>query len=295
MIKLKNITKSYNDKIILDNISLTLEVGKPLIILGENGIGKSTLTKIILGYERPTKGKILYDLRKYRIGYLPEFRGLYKNITVQELLKLFNNFGKQHKTYLELNNYIREFELEKYKNFLLQDLSKGNQQKVQLAITFLNNPKLVVLDEPFSGLDIYNQKLFIKLITKYTTESYLIIITHKIGDLGSISKNIAVLKNGKLYFYQLPKLEDKLKDVMVMTIKGVDSARKEILQKKYNVINDEQSKVSIKIAETDSIINILKLLEHDNVQIKIEKFPIERIISGEKSENDEKLFSFSNV
>ena len=82
---------------------------------------------------------------------------------------------------------------------------------------------------------------------------------------------------------------------MVMTIKGVDSARKEILQKKYNVINDEQSKVSIKIAETDSIINILKLLEHDNVQIKIEKFPIERIISGEKSENDEKLFSFSNV
>lgn len=295
MIELKNITKSYGDKVVLDSINLTLEIGKPLIILGKNGIGKSTLTKILLGYEKPTRGEVLYDFRKYKIGYLPEFRGLYKNVTVQELLKLFNSFGKQHKSSSELNVYIKEFELEKYRNFLLQDLSKGNQQKVQLAVTFINNPELVVLDEPFSGLDVYNQKLFIKLITKYTIKSYLIIITHKLGDLGSISDKVAILKKGKLDFYELHKLENRVKGIMIITIKGLKKGRKELLQKKYNVIVSNGEQVSIRLDKLNSMINILKLLEHDDVQIKIKNFPIEQLICVGRGEDDGKLFNFSNI
>lgn len=295
MIELKNITKSYGDKVVLDSINLTLEIGKPLIILGKNGIGKSTLTKILLGYEKPTRGEVLYDFRKYKIGYLPEFRGLYKNVTVQELLKLFNSFGKQHKSSSELNVYIKEFELEKYRNFLLQDLSKGNQQKVQLAVTFINNPELVVLDEPFSGLDVYNQKLFIKLITKYTIKSYLIIITHKLGDLGSISDKVAILKKGKLDFYELHKLENRVKGIMIITIKGLKKGRKELLQKKYNVIASNGEQVSIRLDKLNSMINILKLLEHDDVQIKIKNFPIEQLICVGRGEDDGKLFNFSNI
>lgn len=295
MIELKNITKSYGDKVVLDSINLTLEIGKPLIILGKNGIGKSTLTKILLGYEKPTRGEVLYDFRKYKIGYLPEFRGLYKNVTVQELLKLFNSFGKQHKSSSELNVYIKEFELEKYRNFLLQDLSKGNQQKVQLAVTFINNPELVVLDEPFSGLDVYNQKLFIKLITKYTIKSYLIIITHKLGNLGSISDKVAILKKGKLDFYELHKLENRVKGIMIITIKGLKKGRKELLQKKYNVIVSNGEQVSIRLDKLNSMINILKLLEHDDVQIKIKNFPIEQLICVGRGEDDGKLFNFSNI
>lgn len=295
MIELKNITKSYGDKVVLDSINLTLEIGKPLIILGKNGMGKSTLTKILLGYEKPTRGEVLYDFRKYKIGYLPEFRGLYKNVTVQELLKLFNSFGKQHKSSSELNLYIKEFELEKYRNFLLQDLSKGNQQKVQLAVTFINNPELVVLDEPFSGLDVYNQKLFIKLITKYTIKSYLIIITHNLGDLGSISDKIAILKKGKLDFYELHKLENRVKGIMIITIKGLKKGRKELLQKKYNVIVSNGEQVSIRLDKLNSMINILKLLEHDDVQIKIKNFPIEQLICVGRGEDDGKLFNFSNI
>lgn len=295
MIELKNITKSYGDKVVLDSINLTLEIGKPLIILGKNGMGKSTLTKILLGYEKPTRGEVLYDFRKYKIGYLPEFRGLYKNVTVQELLKLFNSFGKQHKSSSELNVYIKEFELEKYRNFLLQDLSKGNQQKVQLAVTFINNPELVVLDEPFSGLDVYNQKLFIKLITKYTIKSYLIIITHKLGDLGSISDKVAILKKGKLDFYELHKLENRVKGIMIITIKGLKKGRKELLQKKYNVIVSNGEQVSIRLDKLNSMINILKLLEHDDVQIKIKNFPIEQLICVGRGEDDGKLFDFSNI
>ncbi|GET11549.1 sodium ABC transporter ATP-binding protein [Ligilactobacillus agilis] len=295
MIELKNITKKYNDKVVLDSVNLTLEVGKPLIILGENGIGKSTLTKIILGYEKPTKGEISYDSKKYKIGYLPEFRGLYKNVTVQELLNLFNSFGKQNKTTLELDDYIKEFELDKYRNFLLQDLSKGNQQKVQLAVAFINNPKLVVLDEPFSGLDIYNQQLFVKLIAKYTIESYLIIITHKLGDLGLVAKKVAMLKKGKLHFYKLSELEENVKNIMIVTVKDVKSDKQKILQKNYNVIVDSSSQISIKIDNLQSMINVLKLLEQDGVRIKIKSFPVEQLISVEKSGTDEKLFSFSDI
>ena len=133
---LGKLSKKYYDKVAVNHISFTMEKGQPLAILGRNGSGKSTTIKSILGLKQPTSGEIILP-KNIQIGYLPEERGVYADATVEEHLMLFAELSGVKDIDEKINFWLKELEIEQYRDFKLRYLSKGNAQKVQLIITLI--------------------------------------------------------------------------------------------------------------------------------------------------------------
>lgn len=205
-LKVENLYKSFGDKEVLKDVNLQVESGKPLGLLGRNGAGKTTTIRIIMNLFEGNKGKILLDgkefhPKKHNIGYLPEERGLYpKKKTLEQLVYLGELRGFDKK-------YIREdalywFErlgIEEYKDSKLETLSKGNQQKVQLASVFLGNPDIVILDEPFSGLDPVNSQILKDIIFEVIDqERILIFSSHQMNYVEEFCRDISLIDKGEI-------------------------------------------------------------------------------------------------
>ena len=166
-LKIENLTKTYGDFKALNHVSLEAENGKILGILGRNGAGKTTTIKSIMGIIEPEEGSITFDgidIRKAKvsIGYLPEERGLYVNAVVKDQLLYFAMLNGMDKkaAFTEIKKLLEEFKIPGYLNKKVKTLSKGNKQKIQLISAILHKPQMVILDEPFSGLDPVNIELF---------------------------------------------------------------------------------------------------------------------------------------
>ena len=167
MLQLTSITKSYFQKIAVDDVSLSLNEGEIFGLLGPNGAGKTTLIRIINRIIEPEKGEIRYqgELMKGRhlaeIGYLPEERGLYKTMTVYDHAMFLGRLRRMSKEEVNrsLNTWLEKFEITSWKNKRIEELSKGMAQKVQFICAVLHEPKLLILDEPFSGFDPVNVEL----------------------------------------------------------------------------------------------------------------------------------------
>ena len=167
MLQLTSITKSYFQKIAVDDVSLSLNEGEIFGLLGPNGAGKTTLIRIINRIIEPEKGEVRYqgELMKGRhlaeIGYLPEERGLYKSMTVYDHAMFLGRLRRMSKEEVNrsLNNWLEKFEITSWKNKRIEELSKGMAQKVQFICAVLHEPKLLILDEPFSGFDPVNVEL----------------------------------------------------------------------------------------------------------------------------------------
>lgn len=167
MLQLTSITKSYFQKIAVDDVSLSLNEGEIFGLLGPNGAGKTTLIRIINRIIEPEKGEIRYqgELMKGRhlaeIGYLPEERGLYKTMTVYDHAMFLGRLRRMSKEEVNrsLNTWLDKFEITSWKNKRIEELSKGMAQKVQFICAVLHEPKLLILDEPFSGFDPVNVEL----------------------------------------------------------------------------------------------------------------------------------------
>ncbi|MCR5639589.1 MAG: ATP-binding cassette domain-containing protein [Lachnospiraceae bacterium] len=195
-IEINNLYKKYDAKVAVDHISFKIEKGKPFAILGRNGSGKSTTIKSILGLRKPTSGEIIFP-KKMQIGYLPEERGVYADATVKEHLVLFAELSGIKKTNEKIDYWLKELEIEQYRDFKLKFLSKGNAQKVQLIITLIHEPELVILDEPFSGLDPVNSQLFFNVIKKHCMDKYLLISSHQMDKIEGLCDDVIMLNNGK--------------------------------------------------------------------------------------------------
>ncbi|MGL6009412.1 MAG: ABC transporter ATP-binding protein, partial [Culicoidibacterales bacterium] len=169
MLKIQHVSKSFGTKKVVDDFSFTMKPGSPYGLLGRNGAGKTTTIKMILGLVEPDEGTILYNgepfnRSKHSLGYMPEERGLYLNARIDEQLVYFAKLeGKRH-VQSEIDMWLERFELTDYKQKKAQELSKGNKQKVQLIATLLHDPEIIILDEPFSGLDPVNADLFTTII-----------------------------------------------------------------------------------------------------------------------------------
>ncbi len=215
ILTINNVTKSFGEKQVLCGISFSAESGKAVGILGRNGAGKTTLIRIIMDVFGADSGEVFLDgkpinKQKIRIGYLPEERGLYPKHKIMEQLVYFASLqGIDKKTAISnANALFKRLHIEEYKNRRLDTLSKGNQQKVQLIATLITNPDLIILDEPFSGLDPVNASLLKDLVKDLIADGKLVLFSsHQMNYIEEFCNEILILNGGKIV------LEGAIKDI----------------------------------------------------------------------------------
>ena len=203
-LEVKDLRKSFGDKEILHGISFSIESGKALGLLGRNGAGKTTTIRILMDVFRADSGTVTVDGRpfhpkKFRIGYLPEERGLYAKKGVQEqLIYLAQLRGSSHADAKEQSmRWLKRLGVEEYAQRKLETLSKGNQQKVQLAQTLVCDPDLVILDEPFSGLDPVNSQILKDVIQEQIEAGKLVIFSsHQMSYVEEFCEDIVLINHG---------------------------------------------------------------------------------------------------
>ncbi|MBR5320835.1 MAG: ATP-binding cassette domain-containing protein [Clostridia bacterium] len=206
ILSVNNVTKSFGEKQVLGGISFSAESGKAVGILGRNGAGKTTLIRIIMDVFGADSGNVTLDgspinKRKIRIGYLPEERGLYPKRKIMEQLVYFASLqGIDKKTAISnADALFKRLNIEDYKNRRLDTLSKGNQQKVQLIATLITNPDLIILDEPFSGLDPVNASLLKDLVKDLISDGKLVLFSsHQMNYIEEFCNEILILNGGKI-------------------------------------------------------------------------------------------------
>ncbi|MBM6855063.1 ABC transporter ATP-binding protein [Mediterraneibacter glycyrrhizinilyticus] len=205
-LEVKDLKKSFGDKEILHGISFPIESGKALGLLGRNGAGKTTTIRILMDVFRADSGTVTVDGRpfhpkKFRIGYLPEERGLYPKKGVQEqLIYLAQLRGSSHADAKEQSmRWLKRLGVEEYAQRKLETLSKGNQQKVQLAQTLVCDPDLVILDEPFSGLDPVNSQILKDVIQEQIEAGKLVIFSsHQMSYVEEFCEDIVLINHGDI-------------------------------------------------------------------------------------------------
>lgn len=204
-VEAQSISKTFGDVQALKDLSFVIEKGKALGLLGRNGAGKTTAIRILLGILPSDTGKVLVDNKKLSFdenafGYLPEERGLYLKYTVKNQLMYFASlYGMKKKDALKSIEYwLQKFEISDYLNKKVETLSKGNKQKIQLIVAVMHDPEVIILDEPFSGLDPVNVELFKTVIRELLNRGKtLIFSSHRMADVEEFCDDIIMLKQGE--------------------------------------------------------------------------------------------------
>ncbi len=216
MLKVEHVTKYYGDFLAVDDLSFTVKEGEIFGLLGVNGAGKTTTFRMIMGLLEPTKGSVTLDGKKIdynmtdKIGFLTEERSLLTKLTVYDQCIFYGTLKGMSKKKIEerLDMLLEKFSISQYKHKKIKELSKGNQQKIQFITAILNEPKLLILDEPFSGLDPFNIELFKKEILELSKAGSMIIFSsHRMDHVELFCKKLVVLLHGKSV------LEGYLKDI----------------------------------------------------------------------------------
>ena len=206
MLKVENVTKYYGDFKAVDNLSFTVKEGEIFGLLGINGAGKTTTFRMIMNLLEPTSGNITLNGKKIDynmtndIGFLTEERSLLTKLTVKEQAIFYGNLkDMKEKDIIErLDSLLNKFGVSEYKDKKIKELSKGNQQKIQFILAILNKPKLLILDEPFSGLDPFNVELFKEEIKELSSEGSIIIFSsHRMEHVELFCKKLAIILRGK--------------------------------------------------------------------------------------------------
>jgi len=200
----KNLTKTFGSHVAVDDLSFTVEKGTVFGLLGRNGAGKSVTIKQILGLIDPTAGEMEWEEKtlnpnKLSIGYLPEERGLFVKKSVYEQLLYFGLLEKMDKKSVEkaIDVWLEKMGVPENKHKIVSSLSKGNQQKIQLIATLLHDPHLIILDEPFTGLDPVNIQIFIDVIKEEAQKGKTIIFSsHQMPIVEELCDQLVLLKKG---------------------------------------------------------------------------------------------------
>lgn len=215
-LEITNLTKKFDTTFAVNNLSLSIPEGEIIGFLGSNGAGKTTTFRMILGLLTATSGEIKWDNQKVgdemlnNVGYLPEERGLYPKLTVKEQIHYLGSLKGMIKKDLDiqLEYWLSKFEIEQYLKRPLEELSKGNQQKVQLITSIIHKPKLLILDEPFTGLDPVNVKIFKEAVIEAKNNGTAIVFSsHRMDHVEELCEKICILKEGK------PISQGKIKEI----------------------------------------------------------------------------------
>ncbi len=259
MIKVENVTKKYGTFTAVDNISFKIEKGEIVGLLGANGAGKTTTMNMITGFIEQTDGKILIDdidtlkrpkKTKRKIGYMPEGVPLYTDLTVKEFVTYMAEIKKVNRKEIKekVEKVLKETGIEDVKNKLIKNLSRGYKQRVSLAGTLVNDPEILILDEPTVGLDPKQITEIRSLIKKFGQNHTVILSSHILSEVSQICDKVIIINKGKIIAVDTPKnLEERVSN---------DNSV-------YVTVEDKENKIdSIK----DKIKNIkeVKLVEQNN-------------------------------
>jgi ABC-2 type transport system ATP-binding protein len=289
---------SYGDVKAVQNLSFTIKPGEIFGLLGTNGAGKTTTFRMIMGLIKPKEGSISYfnhdvsydDVNT--IGYMIEERSLLTKITVKELMMYLGQLKDVTKEDIEtrLDYWLERFDITSYKMKKVKELSKGNQQKIQFIAALINNPKLLILDEPFSGLDPINTEIFVSAIRDFQKQGAMVIFSsHQLDHVESFCEKIVVLEKGNVILegpiqeikaaYQKLNIKIKAKNIDIEGIKSIQGvlqvdeqphawmvkvASKEIVKDVFNIVKTYEDVMTFDVLEPPlSEIFIDKVKNHE--------------------------------
>ena len=209
IVEVRNFKMKFGNKTVISDLSFEVKKGEIFGLLGSNGSGKTTTLRALLGLYTPTAGELLVDGKKYDpedssvvIGYLPEERGLYRKETVIDTMVYFGELKGVKNPREWALKYLERVKLIDKVNEKVEKLSGGQQQKVQLGITIMGNPKLLILDEPTKGFDPMNRKLLMEIIDElHKKGTAVILITHYMDEVEKLCDRASLLKDGKARAY----------------------------------------------------------------------------------------------
>lgn len=279
-IEVKDLKKSFDGNEILHGISFAFENGRAFGLLGRNGAGKTTTIRILMDVFKASEGKVTVDGKPfvpsdYQIGYMPEERGMYPKKKIMEQLIYFGELRGKDRAFLKKQavKLLEKLEISDYANRKMETLSKGNQQKVQLAQTLICDPEIIILDEPFSGLDPVNSQILKDLIREEIQKNKLVIFSsHEMSYVEEFCEDILIMNHGEIAIqgnlneikkeigakkaiisadnYSLEELENILKEKYSDEINVVDKKRE------FLIFEMKKSKSDIMRKLSDSDIDI---------------------------------------
>lgn len=272
---LKNINKSFGNKKVLNDVSFCAKSGKAFGLLGRNGAGKTTTIRILMDVFPPESGEILLDQNpidhtKIGLGYLPEERGLYPKKKIFDQLCYFACLkGMDAKSAANaVDKWLLRLGMEEYRNKRLDTLSKGNQQKIQLITALAHDPQIVILDEPFSGLDPVNALLLKDIVREQIDCGKIVLFSsHQMNYIEEFCDDIAILHNGKVVLHgNLQQIKHSYKRDTLLVQSAQEEDIKAYFKDRYSIHNggllikleneDEKSAVMKKLTEMFEIDSI---------------------------------------
>lgn len=277
-LELKEINKYFGEKHILKDVSFTVTSGKAMGFLGRNGAGKTTTIRILMDVFRQDSGSLLLDdkpfqRQNYRIGYLPEERGMYSKSTVLEQLVYFAMLRgvKEKEAKANAQYWLKRFDLDAYANQKLEVLSKGNQQKVQISQSFITDPEILILDEPFSGLDPMNAQVFKEALREFIEQGRLVIFSsHQMAYVEEFCDDVALIDQGKIILAgELQAIKrDWGKDKVRLLTKS-EAELELLLEQRQLSFQKEQGAYLISLSEMYQKSKLLKELVEHGIEIDL--------------------------
>ncbi len=271
MLEVKHVAMSYGVVKAVQDLSFTIQPGEIFGLLGTNGAGKTTTFRMIMGLIKPKEGSISYFNHEVSyedvntIGYMIEERSLLTKVTVKDLMMYLGQLKDVSKEDIEtrLDYWLERFGISVYKTKKVKELSKGNQQKIQFIAALINNPKLLILDEPFSGLDPINTEIFVSAIRDFQKQGAMVIFSsHQLDHVESFCEKIVVLEKGKVILegpiqkikeaYQKLNIKIKAKHIDIDVIQSIEG----VLQ-----VDVQPHATMVKVSSKDSVKDVFNYIK----------------------------------
>ena len=280
MLKIENVSKRYGKKLVVDNISIELDKPEVFGLLGTNGAGKTTTIRMLLGILKKDSGTITWngsevDRKKVNFGYLPEERGVYPKVKIIDQLKYFAELKGMDKdeALKSIEKWSKKLKVEEYLEMPAEKLSKGNKQKIQFMTAVIHDPELIVLDEPFSGLDPVNTEILKNIIIELVKKGkYIIMSAHEMHTIEEFCTNILIINKGKTV------LKGNIIDIKNtypanrVTIETTEDITEIIEKQNLKIENSHNNIYVVKIEEEKQGYDLLKAIVKEKVNVN--KFEI---------------------
>lgn len=274
-LELKDVCKSFGIKEAVKHLSLTIDKPGVYGLLGTNGAGKTTTIRMILGIIKRTSGTITWNGKEVtrenvNFGYMPEERGVYPKTKIFDQLMYFARFkGMKVKEATEAIDYwLKRLDMEEYRNMLAEKLSKGNQQKIQFIIAVMNDPELIVLDEPFSGLDPVNTEMLSKVVEELVSKNkYIIMSSHQMSSIEEFCSNLTILNRGNTVLQgNLEEIKESYPSEKIEII-SKDNIEELIKNQGLEILENRENHYLVRIKEQTEGQNLFKKLAENNINL----------------------------
>ncbi len=274
-LELKDVCKNFGTKEAVKKLNITIDKPGVYGLLGTNGAGKTTTIRMILGIIKKTSGTISWNGKEVKrenvnFGYMPEERGVYPKTKIYDQLMYFARLKgmKQKEANEAIDYWLKRLDMEEYRDMLAEKLSKGNQQKIQFIISVMNDPELIVLDEPFSGLDPVNTETLKEVMKELIKENkYIIMSSHQMASVEEFCTDLTILNRGTTVLQgNLAKIKNGYpsEKIEIITVENIDNI---IKQAGLEIIENTDNHYLVKIKQEKQGEELFKKLAETNIRV----------------------------